>query len=137
MTVIVTDTGFATDRFEGVFCGPDALPAQSADQALDLMSDADPEGLVLRLGAVALIRVQFPSFADGRGFSIARSLRRQGYAGRLRAAGHVLSDQYAMARRAGFDEVEIDDALAGRQPQAEWSFRADWQAHDHRSRWRA
>ena len=83
-----------------------------------------------------MVRVDFPSFADGRGFTIARRLRLMGYGGRLRAAGHVISDQYAMARRAGFDEVEISDELAARQPEAEWLRRADWQAHDYQSRLR-
>jgi uncharacterized protein (DUF934 family) len=83
-----------------------------------------------------MIRVDFPSSADGRGFSIARALRLRGYRGRLRARGHVLADQYAMARRSGFDEVEIDEALARRQPDAQWRFRADWQAHDYQSRLR-
>ena len=59
-----------------------------------------------------------------------------GYNGRLRAKGHVIADQYAMARRAGFDEVEIDDDLAARQPEDQWLARADWQAHDYQSRLR-
>ena len=42
-----------------------------------------------------------------------------------------------MARRSGFDEVEISEELAARQPEAEWVFRADWQAHDYPSRLRA
>jgi uncharacterized protein (DUF934 family) len=36
----------------------------------------------------------------------------------VRAAGHVLADQYAMARRVGFDEVEIDDDLARASPRS-------------------
>jgi uncharacterized protein (DUF934 family) len=60
-----------------------------------------------------------------------------GYKGELRAKGHVISDQYAMARRAGFDGVEISDDLAARQPEGEWVFRADWRAHDYQSRLRA
>jgi uncharacterized protein (DUF934 family) len=60
-----------------------------------------------------------------------------GFKGRLRARGHVLADQYAMARRVGFDEVEISDDLATRQPADQWLARADWQAHDHQSRLRA
>ena len=59
-----------------------------------------------------------------------------GYRGRLRAAGHVIADQYAMARRAGFDEVEISDDLAARQPEDQWRFRADWQDHDYQARLR-
>jgi uncharacterized protein (DUF934 family) len=134
MTILVTDAGFGPETFDGVFAGPEALPAPGPAQALDLGPEADPDDLIGRLGATALIRVRFGSFADGRGFSVARGLRRLGYAGRLRAAGHVLADQYAMARRAGFDEVEIDEALAARQPEDQWRFRADWQAHDYRRR---
>lgn len=60
-----------------------------------------------------------------------------GYKGQLRARGHILADQYAMARRVGFDEVEISDELAERQPASQWVYRADWRTHDHQSRLRA
>ena len=79
----------------------------------------------------------FPSFSDGRAFTIARRLRALGYTGTLRANGPVIADQYAMARRSGFDQVEIPDDLAARQPEAQWIFRANWQAHDYQSRLRA
>jgi uncharacterized protein (DUF934 family) len=59
-----------------------------------------------------------------------------GFTGRLRAAGHVIADQYAMARRSGFDEVEISDELAERQPEEQWLARADWQAHHYQARLR-
>jgi len=78
----------------------------------------------------------FPSSADGRGFTIAKRLRLMGYQGRLRAHGHVIADQYAMARRAGFDEVEIPDDLAARQPQNQWLARANWQEHNYQNRLR-
>lgn len=81
-----------------------------------------------------MIRIPFPSFTDGRGFTLARRLRQMGYSGHLRAVGHVLADQYAMARRVGFDDVEIDAPLAARQPEAQWLDRADWIGHDHRAR---
>jgi siroheme synthase (precorrin-2 oxidase/ferrochelatase) len=55
---------------------------------------------------------------------------------RALAAGHVIADQYAMAQRAGFDEVEISPDLARRQPQEAWVFRADWRAHDYQNRLR-
>ena len=41
-----------------------------------------------------------------------------------------------MARRSGFDEVEIDEALATRQPEDQWRARADWQSHNYQSRLR-
>jgi uncharacterized protein (DUF934 family) len=134
MTVIVTDTGFAPDGFNGDFVALEE--AQPGAPALDLPSDTDPATLTGRLDGVEAIRVDFPSFADGRGFTIARQLRLMGFTGRLRARGHVIADQYAMARRAGFDEVEISDELAKRQPEDEWKFRANWQAHDYQARLR-
>jgi uncharacterized protein (DUF934 family) len=86
---------------------------------------------------VGLIRVRFPAFSDGRGFSHARDLRSFGYAGRLRAVGHVLADQYAMARRVGFDEVEIDESLGARQPEDQWLARANWRDNWYQARLRA
>jgi len=98
-----------------------------------LAPDLDPATLGDYLGH-DLLAIEFPSFSDGRGFSLARILREKGYKGRLRAVGGLISDQYAMARRVGFDEVQITAALAGRQPQEQWLYRADWQQWDHRSR---
>ncbi|MEM9795427.1 MAG: DUF934 domain-containing protein [Pseudomonadota bacterium] len=130
---IVTDDGFRADDLNAAFVALDDLPA-NGPVLVDVPSDADLTPLLSRLDDARAVRVDFPSFADGRGFSIARELRRAGYAGRLRAKGHVIADQYAMARRAGFDEVEIDDALATRQPEDQWRARADWQAHDYQAR---
>lgn len=138
MTVIVTDNGFGTDDWAHGFVSAEDIPANLPPAlAFDLASDADPAVLADRLDQVDLIRVDFPSFADGRGFTIARQLRRMGYTGRLRARGHVIADQYAMARRAGFDEVEIDSDLASRQQESQWIARANWRAHDYQSRLRA
>ena len=134
MSVIVTDTGFGKDDWTSSFT---TLSDAANDViALDLSSDTDPTALVGRLDSVQIIRVDFPSYLDGRGFTIARQLRLMGYRGRLRAKGHVISDQYAMARRCGFDEIEISEALAARQPEADWLFRANWQKNDYQSRLR-
>ena len=134
MNVIVTDTGFDADDWTGTVVPLSDLT--DGAEAVDLLSDADPSALADRLSSLRFIRVDFPSFADGRGFTIARQLRLMGYDGRLRARGHVIADQYAMARRSGFDEVEISDDLAKRQPQDQWQFRAEWQAHDYQARLR-
>ncbi|MFY0633138.1 MAG: DUF934 domain-containing protein [Vannielia sp.] len=135
---IVTDTGFSPEDWTHGFTPLEELGDSPAAPALavDLGPADDPATLSARLDQIDLIRVAFPSFADGRGFTHAKALRRMGFAGRLRAAGHVISDQYAMARRCGFDEVEISPDLAARQPEAEWKFRADWQANDYQSRLR-
>ena len=124
MSVIVRDDGFHAEDYTG-------------DAVLDIAPDTGPDALLVSFDGIDLIRIAFPAFSDGRGFTLARHLRGRGYTGRLRAVGPVISDQYAMARRSGFDEVEIPDDLALRQPAEEWVFRADWRAHDYRSQIRA
>ncbi|MDC1398338.1 DUF934 domain-containing protein [Octadecabacter sp.] len=137
MNVLVTDTGFSADDWTGDFIALTDMAANDCGAvAIDLASDAEPTDLAQCLERIAMIRVDFPSFADGRGFTIAAQLRRMGFMGRLRARGQIISDQYSMARRAGFDEVEIDDALATRQPEPEWLARANWRAHDYQARMR-
>ena len=133
--VIVTDTGFAADDWDCGFRDLETVPANDCPQGVDLAPDTDPESLA-GLMNTAMIRVDFPNFSDGRGFTLAVRLRQLGFKGRLRARGHVIADQYAMARRSGFDEVEISQDLATRQPEAQWLARADWQAHDYQSRLR-
>ncbi len=69
---------------------------------------------------LALIVIAFPGSADGRGFSLARKIRRSGFNGALRASGPLVSDQFPQALACGFDEVEIPDANAARQPAQQW-----------------
>lgn len=116
--VLVRDDGFhPDDGARGVLLAPDTDPA-----TLDALL-AEP-----------LVAIAFPAMTDGRGFTLARLLRERGFRGRLRACGRLVADQYAMARRVGFDEVAIPRDLAERQPAGQWLARADWRAWDHRSR---
>ena len=136
-SIIVRDSGFQDDDWRGEFIrwsGEDDHSALPDGAALEVENTAHAEDIVPSFQRIAFIRIAFPSHMDGRGFSLARHLRLLGYRGRLRAAGHILADQYAMARRSGFDEVEIDPALAKRQPQEQWLFRANWQTHDYQGR---
>lgn len=135
MTVIVTDTGFAGEDWNAPFVTLADIAAHQG--AVDLSNTDDPTALQPHLADLKLVRVAFPAFNDGRAFTIARRLRMMGYRGRLRAQGHIIADQYAMARRVGFDEVEISEDLAARQPAGQWAFRADWRAHDYQARLRA
>ena len=121
MTVLVTDAGFAP------------VPALPETGLADLAHTDDPAELG-DLSDLRLIRVHIPAFTDGRGFTIGRRLRMLGYLGELRAVGPMIADQYPMARRVGFDAVEIPDEIATRQPEAQWLGRANWAAHDYLSR---
>jgi uncharacterized protein (DUF934 family) len=134
MSVLVTDQGFAAVSEVGFVPLADIARHQGA---VDLANTDDPEALRAALPDLNLIRIAFPAFSDGRAFTIARRLRMMGYTGTLRAFGPVIADQYAMLRRTGFDEVEIPDDLAARQPEDQWLFRADWQAHHYQAMLRA
>jgi uncharacterized protein (DUF934 family) len=123
MDVIVTDSGFSTDTW-------------SAKTTLSISSEIDPENLTLP-NDIQRVVITFPNFADGRGFTLARLLRLRGYSGALRAKGPIISDQYAMARRSGFDEIAISQAQAVRQPEHDWLFRSNWTAHNYQSRLQA
>ena len=128
MAVIVRDDGFFPDTWEkegGLFIdlekyGQDVADKRPEKTALDIPNSVGVDSLEGLFEEVAMIRIPFPSFADGRGFSIAKQLRQRGFQGRLRAVGHVIADQYGFARTCGFDEVEISDDLAARQPEEQW-----------------
>lgn len=115
---LVTRSGFR-DAGPIFFSPADDLP-EDGGLAVELPNDSAPEALVPAFDRIGLIRIPFPSSADGRGFSLARRLRHLGYRGRLRAQGHVISDQFPLALDCGFDEVEIDDEQAARQPEGQW-----------------
>ena len=97
-----------------------------------LPSDARPEVLKDDLAHFQVIAVDFPKFADGRGYSIAYNLRaRLGYSGELRAIGDVLRDQLFYMSRVGFDafatreDRNIHDALKGLTDFSE-SYQTSW-----------
>ncbi len=56
---------------------------------------------------IAFAVIDFPGFADGRGFSLAVRLRKDfSFKGEIRATGPVIPDQALFLLRAGFDTVE-------------------------------
>lgn len=79
-------------------------------------NNADPIRLRAYFDRLALISIEFPAFADGRGFSLGHRLRALGFKGRLRATGHVIADQFAYLLACGFDELSLRDDVAERQP---------------------
>jgi len=126
MTVIIRNGEIAEDHFKGRFArfgDGIAVPvgADTDEKGLDVPSSIDPDELVGLAFGFSAVRIDFPSFADGRGFSLAARLRRAGFKGVLRAKGHLISDQYPMAIRSGFDEIEISRDLLARQPVELWA----------------
>jgi uncharacterized protein (DUF934 family) len=97
----------------------DGLSAR-ADVGVWFASNERAEDLQNDLVKFAVLAVDFPKFADGRGYSIAYHLRsRLGYRGELRAIGDVMRDQLFYMQRAGFDAFatkankDIHEALKG------------------------
>lgn len=87
---------------------------------VEVANTTDVERLAPLFDRLALIAIAFPSFGDGRGFTLAKRLRRAGYKGRLRASGPLIPDQAAYAFACGFDEIELPDSSAARQTEAQW-----------------
>jgi len=95
----------------------DALTGQSLELTVSSEQTADLFGE--DADNVARISIDFPKFADGRGYSAARLLREKyGYKGELRAVGDVLIDQVFFMKRCGFDTYAlredqiVEDAIA-------------------------
>lgn len=87
---------------------PDSLLERNQPFGVWLDSHQDPAELADAIDRFAIIAVNFPKFADGRGYSIAALLRsRYGFKGELRAIGDVLRDQLFYMKRVGFNAFSV------------------------------
>lgn len=93
---------------EAWHAGRDAFLAHNAPLGLALKPGDAVETLGGDIHRFALIALDFPTFTDGRPYSVARLLReRYGYVGELRATGDVQRDQLSFLKRCGFDAFEV------------------------------
>lgn len=61
------------------------------------------------LNSLPVIAIEFPTFNEGRGYSVARHLREKyGYKGEIRAVGSVSRDRLRFMQRCGIDAFEFD-----------------------------
>ncbi len=113
---------------EAFLANPEQLPVHSEAQiaggqglvGVRIGADSDLEALSPHFDQLALIVIEFSSFADGRGFSIAHRLRNTfNYAGEIWGSG-IIADQYAFAIQCGIDAVLVDEKLLQRQPVEDW-----------------
>lgn len=75
-----------------------------SDTGIILCGDSDPAPLKGHLGEIAFVAIEFPKFADGRGYSHARRLRTLWqYPGPIVAFGDVLRDQLHYMDRSGIN----------------------------------
>lgn len=97
----------------------DQLTNITGKKALFITVDASPEINEFPLNQLDAIFIDFAGFNDGRGYSFAALLRRQGFQGELRATGDVFKDVLNYMKRSGFDTFvikegkDIQEAAAG------------------------
>jgi uncharacterized protein (DUF934 family) len=101
---------------------PQVLAQRSRDQRIGVEVPSTVRVSEVRLvqRQLSLVGIRFASFSEGRGFSLAKQLRNNGFSGTLRAVGPLIADQFPHAVACGFDEVEVPDDLAVRQPVEQW-----------------
>lgn len=92
----------------------DALRQRKHPVAILLGPDSDPADLLedgartIDATGIAYIAVDFPSYTDGRGYSIAQLLRTHyGWTGELRALGDILIDTIHYQARCGFNSFLV------------------------------
>ncbi|MDO4222712.1 MAG: DUF934 domain-containing protein [Acinetobacter sp.] len=78
-------------------------------KALLITVDTSPEEHSFPLNELDAIFIEFAGFGDGRGYSFATLLRRQGFQGELRAVGDVFKDVLNYLMRSGFDSFVIKE----------------------------
>ena len=95
------------------------LPNIQGKKALYITVNDSPETYQFPLSELDAIFIEFAGFNDGRGYSFAALLRRQGYQGELRAVGDIFKDVLNYLKRSGFDTFvvkegkDIQEAAAG------------------------
>ncbi|MBL4612167.1 MAG: DUF934 domain-containing protein [Emcibacter sp.] len=94
--VIVSYKVWQDENFSGRRVGVQLEPG---DSVKDIEGDLDK---------FELIAINFPTFNDGRGYSMAKLLRdRFGFKKELRAVGDVMRDQIFYLQRCGFNAYEV------------------------------
>ncbi|MBP0617867.1 DUF934 domain-containing protein [Jiella mangrovi] len=148
---LITEQGAVEDRFtradtlEAALAadGPVLIPLwlvaeyakvrPQAEFGLSVTGSTAIEDVAPHLAKVSLVAVEFAAFADGRGFSLAQKILREGYQGVLRASGPLIADEFADALACGFTEVELPETLANRQPVQQWLAAKDTMSDHYQS----
>ena len=86
----------------------DAILAHPHKKAVMLKPDQHPEVIADDVKQFDMIALDFPAFADGRGYSYAALLRQRfGFTGELRATGDVFKDNLFYLKRCGFNSFAV------------------------------
>ncbi|WP_045859675.1 DUF934 domain-containing protein [Teredinibacter purpureus] len=75
--------------------------------------DLSSPHLEIALQHASLIGIEFPAFTDGRGFSLARTIRElHEFKGDLRAVGNFIADQMFFLSRCGISSFAVNDDIS-------------------------
>ncbi len=97
----------------------DRIDEVQGKKGLLVTVNSSPEDYQFPVDQLDLIAIEFAVFTDGRGYSYANLLRRQGFVGELRAVGDVFKDMLNYLKRVSFDSFilkdgkDINEAVAG------------------------
>ncbi len=87
-------------------------PNTTGELGVWITPEDDIEALAEHIHKASVVAIDFPVFADGRGFSTARWVREKlQFKGEIHAVGHFMQDQLHYLKRCGFDAfIVADDA---------------------------
>ncbi len=106
-----------------------ALAAANTQLSVRVPGETSADVFSAAFDRIARVTIVFAGFRDGRGFSLAQTLRERGFTGELVAAGQVIADHAPMLARCGFDAVELPKGAAiGDWERSLASFSAVYQA---------
>jgi uncharacterized protein (DUF934 family) len=104
-------------------CFSEVPDYHTIDQVLHVGDGASHDQIIRLLGQ-RVVRLKVDGFSDGRGFSVARQLRLQGYTGATEVIGDLLPDQLPMAVAPGIDSISIRAERAQRCEESQWRQKA-------------
>jgi len=88
------------------------IEAHKGNVGVVIEGNAEIEDIIEPLLNLPLIAINFPKFADGRGFSLASLLRdRYNYRGEIRAVGGFIRDQLYLLNRCGFNAFKFTEDI--------------------------
>lgn len=88
------------------------IEAHKGNVGVVIEGNAEIEDIIEPLLHLPLIAINFPKFADGRGFSVASLLRdRYNYCGEIRAVGGFIRDQLYLLNRCGFNAFKFAEDI--------------------------
>ncbi len=120
-SVLIRDGHVETDDPFNAIPALEAFDNHNAKDSVRLPNDVDLDRIKPHLGGLETVLIDFPVLSDGRGFSIARELRKNyGFKGQLIADGPLIPDQYVYALQCGFDAVRVDEKTYMRQSESDW-----------------